>query len=147
MKLPVLLACLLCLACAVPGRATEAGESPAQQARTFYAWYMHALNTEGDPLHKSKAGLKRYVSARFLKELDRFSKVEDGIDADPFLCAQDLGGAWEKNITVSDVTVEGDHARGQVNLKGPEMNSYSLLVQWVREGGAWKIDRVRAKKL
>ena len=147
MKTPALLACaLFCLVFATPARAEDAAGSPGQQAQAFYTWYLHELNAGGAPMTR-KAGLSKYVSTRFRKEIARLSKVEGGIEADPFLCAQDWDKDWEKNIIVSDVVVEGDRARGRVMMKGPEMNSYPLGVQWVREAGAWKIDRVRARGL
>ncbi len=148
MKTPALLACVLfCLAFAAPGRAGDAAGSPEGQAHAFYSWYLHELNAGGEPMTGKRAALSKYVSARFLREIARLSKVEGGIEADPFLCAQDWDKQWEKHIAVSGVVTEGERAHGQVMLKGPEMNSDPLRVEWVREAGAWKIDRVRARGL
>ena len=122
----------------------RAGESEDVQAqvRGFYHWYVHALEANASAEPDKTAEIHRYVSERFLKEIARLSKAEGGIEADPFLCAQDWDKAWEKNIRVKDVSAAGDKRNVQVELSGGQMESHRLNVTLVHESGAWKIDRV-----
>ena len=128
MKFPSAFA-LLTLACVwtfSPARAAEPAEAVKEQVVSFYKFYMHALNAEGDPLTKSHGTMKRYISERLLKEVDRLSKIEGGIEADSFICAQDFDKGWEKNISVKDTAVSGKTATANVELSGKEMEPHHL---------------------
>ena len=113
-----------------------------EQVAGFYKLYLHALNNNGDPLTKDRDALKRYLSAGFLKKVDRLSKVEGGLEADPFICAQDFDKDWEKNIKVQKAEIRGKAATTQVELTGREIARHHLIVKLIREAGGWKIDRV-----
>ena len=110
------------------------------QLNAFYKIYLHALNANGDQLPKRQT-MSRYVSERLLTKLDKLSKIEGGIEADPFICAQDFDKAWERNTSVKDVKIDGAKASAEVDFTGPEM-SQRLRVKLVKAAGDWKIDDV-----
>lgn len=110
----------------------------------FYVLYCHALSTNGNLLaHPDK--LKPYVSVRFLKELARLGKIEGGIEADPFVCAQDTDPAWEKNVKVAHAKAsdDGKTASADVTLGGTKEMVRHLKVALVNEAGVYKVDRVK----
>ncbi len=116
--------------------------SPEAVIRDFYKWYMHCLNQNTDPLEKQRATLRKYVTGRLLQEIDKVKNGPDGLDADPFLDAQDWDNDWEKNIAVSSVVSSKTIATAQVTLSGKVMASRKLKVTLKQERGAWKIDKV-----
>jgi uncharacterized protein DUF3828 len=118
-------------------------EAPDVVIKSFYNWYVHALNGNGDPLAHQRARLRQFASARLLREIEKMVKGPDGLDGDYFLDAQDWDKQWEKNIAVSQLQITGNRANATVSLSGPDM-SRKLKVQLVREGGKWKIDKVKA---
>jgi hypothetical protein len=120
--------------------------SPEVVIKEFYKWYVHALNQDGDPLTKGRATLRKYVTIRFIREIDRALKGPDGIDADVFLEAQDWDKDWEKNIAVSKVATRYSTTTAMVSLSGKEMPTHKLNLTLKREGGAWKIDKVAAQE-
>lgn len=141
--LPLLMICV----CNVTGFSqAESAPTPMPEAviKEFYKWYVHALNQNGDPLTKGRATLRKYVTVRFIHEIDRALKGPDGIDADVFLQAQDWDKDWEKNIAVSKVETRYSTTTAVVTLSGKEMPSQKLHLTLKREGGAWKIDKVTA---
>ena len=85
--------------------------------------------------------MKRYVSARFLEELDKNSK-SDGGEGDAFILAQDWEKSWEKNILVQKVEAHGETAKALVTLSGGEMKPDHLNLKFVHSAGSWKIDSV-----
>jgi len=127
----------------VSGAQTSA--TPESRVRSFYAWYLHELNTEHEPI-ANKKGLARYLTARYAGSIARALKREDGIDADPFIDAQDFDPLWEKNITVSKPTITGVKATATVTLKGgPNFGTKRLKIGLRKEGGVWKIDSVNGR--
>ncbi len=138
----VLVTAVLFFVVVVGARAGDAAADATEQVRAFYKFYLHALNADDAPLAKSHAGMKRYISDRFLSEVDRAMKVEGGLEADPFICAQDFDKAWEKNILVKDPVIDGGKATVKVTLSGGEMTPQRLKLKLVNAGGAWKIDFV-----
>ncbi len=89
----------------------QAPASPEATVQRFYAWYLHALNQNQDPLGKHQAELSKFVTQRLMKSLNRALRRPDGIDAAFFIDAQDWDEAWEKNISTS----KGDNSRTASN--------------------------------
>lgn len=111
----------------------------------FYGFYCRALN-DNDSLLDRPGKLTPYVSTRFLKEINRLSKIEGGIEADPFVCAQDSDPAWAKNIKVANVkaTADGKTASADVTLGGKSKDmTVHLHVSLVNEAGVYKVDKVK----
>ncbi|MEP6822841.1 MAG: DUF3828 domain-containing protein [Chthoniobacterales bacterium] len=119
--------------------------APAQVIRDFYRWYVAELVGDREPFEAGRADLERYISARWLKEIDTMRNGPDGLDADPFLSAQDFDKEWGNNVTVTEPVIKGAHATAEVELKGTEMGSQKLSVKLTNENGAWKIDGVEGK--
>ena len=132
-----LLYCLLFLVLSV---LRVRGQAPDVSTRLteFYTFYCHALETNENLLDKP-AKLKPYVSARFLKELARLGKQEGGIEADPFVCAQDNDPTWAKNVQVSHVKADS----ADVTLGGQKEMVRHLHVSLVNEAGVLKVDKVK----
>ena len=136
-----LLLCASLLLCAVSIRAQIAG-TPEAQARQFYAWYLHELNAERNPISNSR-GLRKYVTTRMVRSIERALTRENGIDADIFIDAQDFDAQWEKNITVSRTAITGASAKVTVTLRGgPNFGTKRMRIGLKKEAGIWKIDSV-----
>ena len=146
--LRLILCCLLLPAFHARGEAPdgEAMRSDVTARLTeFYAYYCHSLTKNGSATDDS-AKMKTFVSTRFLKEINRLSKVEGGIEADPFVCAQDNDPKWEKNIKVTHVKAasDGKSASADVALVGATKDmTVHLHVSLVNEGGLYKVDKVK----
>lgn len=152
MKLPNLAVCfaLLVVICStsVAAQRTTAPSpvlrSPEIVLKEFYKWYIHSINfykKATNPYEGGRALLKKYVSLRFIRAIDRNDKLppeSDAFDADYFLLDQDTSGYTEKNIWVSKVAVKGTTATANVSLGG-----WKLKVSLIQEGGVWKIDKVK----
>ena len=120
----------------------QTAATPESRVRSFYSWYLHELNTEHDPI-ANKKGLARHLTTRYAGAIARALKQEDGIDADPFIDAQDFDPLWEKNLTVSKAAITGAKATATVTLKGgPNFGTKRLKIGLRKEGGVWKIDSV-----
>ncbi len=119
--------------------------APAQVIRDFYRWYVAELVSDRDPFEAGRADLERYISPRWLKEIDGLRNGPDGLDADPFLSAQDFDKEWGNNATVAEPVLKGTLATAEVELKGTEMGSHKLTVKLVQENGGWKIDGVEGQ--
>ena len=128
---------------AATGKLAQAPPTPEVTVQRFYAWYLHALNQNQDPLGKQRAELSKFVTQRLMTSLTRALRRPDGIDADFFIDAQDSDPAWEKNIVTSPATIQADRARVNVTLKGGEaFGTKHLKVGLLKQAGAWKIDSV-----
>lgn len=120
--------------------------TPEATVRAFYAWYLHALNRNQDPLEKQRAELSKFVTQRLLKSINRALNRPEGIDADFFIDAQDWDEAWEQNISTSKATVRAERAIVSVTLRGGEsFGNKTLKVGLRREAGIWKIDSVNTR--
>ena len=115
--------------------------SPEEVTRSFYKWYVHALNQNSDPFDKKRVVLRRYVTERLIREIDKAIKGPDGLDGDYFIDAQDWDKDWERNIAVSSVVASKTSATALITLSGATM-SRKLRVALKQERGAWKIDKV-----
>ena len=133
------LRCCCLLALVLPTLRAHAQTPDAEtRLREFYTFYCRALEANEELLDKP-AKLKPYVSARFLKEIARLGKQEGGIEADPFVCAQDTDPAWGKNIQVSHVKADS----ADVTLGGQKEMVRHLHVTLVSEAGVLKVDKVK----
>jgi hypothetical protein len=139
---------------AVAQRATApspaAARSPEVVLREFYKWYIHDLSQDVDPLKADKAALRKYVTVRFIREIERNEKLPEGegFDADYFLQTQDPlpssdannEADWLKSISVSKVAPKATTATAVVTF----LDGYpKVKVSLVEEGGVWKIDDVK----
>lgn len=118
---------------------------PEQVIRDFYGWYVGELVSERDPFDEGRANLEGYVTKRLLKEIDAMRSSPDGLEADYFLSAQDFDKEWARNVTISELSRQGERATATVELKGTEMENQTLAVSLAREDGSWKIDFVEGK--
>ena len=129
---------------------TPAVRSPEIVLKEFYKWYIHAGSHDIDPFKKDKATLRKYVTVRFIREIERNDKLPEGegFDADYFLQTQDplpSSGAnneadWLKSISVSKIAIKGTTATAIVTF----FDGYpKVKVSLILEGGVWKIDKVK----
>jgi hypothetical protein len=123
--------------------------SPEIVLKEFYRWYIFATNNykkTTDPYEGGRATLKKYVTLRFIRAIERNEKLPedaDAFDADYFLLDQDTSGYTEKNIAVSKVAVKGLTATAIVSFyRGDDRG---VKVSLVQEAGVWKIDKVNDK--
>ena len=148
--LRLLFCCLLCpvlLAVQARGQSSDAEAMRADvtaRLTEFYAFYCHGL-TKNQDVTNNTAKMKPYVSTRFLKKIYEASAVEGGLEADPFVCAQDTDPAWEKNIKVANVKsgADGKTASADVTLGGMKEMVRHLRISLVNEGGILKVDKVK----
>jgi hypothetical protein len=125
-------------------RAAEPAATPEDCIRNFYRWYVTNLVANRDPM-KQRGELKRYVTERLLKEIDKMEKSPDGLDGDYFVDAQDFDPLWAKRISVSDVQTRGDKSKARVLLDGSKGMQKKLLVHLVKDGSTWKVDKVQGR--
>jgi hypothetical protein len=116
--------------------------APERVIHEFYQWYVQALLDNKNPLEQDRATLRRYVTTRLIREIDHMRKGPDGLDGDYFVDAQDFDRDWAKNISVSNVEIQGARATATVALKGREAGTRTLRVTLAQEAGAWKVDKV-----
>jgi hypothetical protein len=123
---------------------TPAVRSPEIVLKEFYKWYIDSINhykKATNPYEGGRALLKKYVSLKFIRAIDRNDKLppeSDAFDADYFLLDQDTSGYSVKNIVVSKVVIKGTTATANISLGG-----WGLKVSLIQEGGGWKIDKVK----
>ena len=124
--------------------AEERAAAPEKVIHDFYQWYVQALVQNRDPFGKGRSELKRYASARLLKEIDHARKGPDGLDGDYFVDAQDFDEGWARNIGISTPVIVGQRATALVDLKGKEAGMRKKLrVTLVQEDSAGKVDKVQ----
>ncbi|MDP9004185.1 MAG: YbjP/YqhG family protein, partial [Verrucomicrobiota bacterium] len=114
-------ALLVALVSASAISAAEPSATPESAITGFYRWYVSELIANHNPMDNRKE-LKRFATARLLKEIDKMKKGPDGLDGDYFVDAQDFDNLWAKNVSVSDVKVSGATATAEVFLKGKDMS-------------------------
>ena len=128
--------------------ATKAAEpstgNPSDSIRNFYRWYVTELIANRNPMENGKE-LKRFATERLLKEIDRMKKGPDGLDGDYFVDAQDFDELWAKNISISAVQTNGDKCNAHVLLNGSKGMRKKLIVHLAKEGGIWKVDKVKGR--
>jgi uncharacterized protein DUF3828 len=121
--------------------AANAEKTPKERIRDFYHWYMSALVAGKSPFQSKASELKQFVTERFLNEIDKSYKENNGLGADPFIQAQDFDNGWKSNIIVTKLKTTGSTTTAEVELKGKDLNR-KLSVSMVRKQGAWKPDQV-----
>jgi hypothetical protein len=122
-----------------------AARSPEIVLKEFYKWYIHSINPyekATNPYEGGRAILKKYVTLRFIRAIERNDKLPEGegFDADYFLLDQDTSGFSEENISVSKVAVKGATATAIVTFGN------TVKVSLIQEGGVWKIDKVKNER-
>ena len=123
---------------------TPAVRSPEIVLKEFYKWYIHSIQhykKATAPFEGGIATLKKYVTLRFIRATERNEKLPEGQgwDSDYFLLDQDTSGFSENNISVSKVVIKGTTATANVTFDQADMVRVSL----IKEGGVWKIDKVK----
>lgn len=125
--------------------AAQKSGTPENVIKSFYSWYVHALNKNLDPLSKKqRPQLEKFVSARVIANVERQMKNNE-YNADFFISAQDFDENWERNITVSNVSVNKTKATANVFLKGKNGFDDKLKVTLIQEKGSWKISNVEPR--
>jgi len=126
---------------AQPPRSTAKSSAPADVVHKFYEWYLQSLANHRDPMTQDRANIKTYVSAALIREIDRLSKTEDGLDADYFLKAQDFEDNWKTNIVVTPAKAQAGESAFVV-LLGKGAEARKLMVHLRNEASSWKISKV-----
>ena len=145
MKHKTILLVILSMLLSIPSFAYWSPEStaPAKAAKKFYSWYMHELNKGIYPLEKKREELKKYVSERLLAAIDQMPTGPDGLDGDYFVDAQEWDPAWEKNILISLVEIEGKKALVDFTLTGSINPDHKISIRMVEQKGLWKLDQIK----
>jgi len=133
-----ILICCVALAGAFCLGQPPAVKSASEDVQKFYTWYLDELSHNREPMTKNPAELKKYVSARMMADIQRRMKSADGLDADPFLQAQDFPDDWKGNVAVGVKSATSV----SVTLGKKEESRNRLIVGVVVEGGVWKITKV-----
>jgi hypothetical protein len=136
-----IVAFLILAAAFTTARAAAPAGTPEDCIRGFYRWYVTNLVANRDPM-KQRNEIRRYATARLLKEIDKMVKGPDGLDGDYFTDAQDFDPLWAKNIAISGVKTTGDQSNAVVVLDGAKGMRKRLRVNLVKEEGTWKVDKV-----
>jgi hypothetical protein len=149
---------LIVMICSAPVVARPAtppspvASAPEVVVREFYAWYIHSVSHQIDPLKAGKATLKKYVTLRLILKVEKIAKdmAAGGYDSDYFLEAQasypdsaNLEDEWLKNVSVSKGVIKG--ATAAVTISFGENGALAKeRVSLILAGGVWKIDSVKA---
>jgi hypothetical protein len=126
-----------------PNRATPSVASPENVVRNFYKWYTSNLKRKVEPIKEQKTELKKFVTNRLLKEIEKVAEKPGEPGADYFLDAQDYDDEWGDRITITRSTYHDSAIILQVMLDGLQIPKHRLEVALLREEGVWKIDRVK----
>jgi len=115
--------------------------SPEAVVRDFYRWYLQTLYKNKEPF-KNRAVTARYVTPRLIQWLTRRMKGPDPIDYDYFLNAQDYGETWDKQISISKLSIQNGTAKMDVGFgKSPDFD-HKVKVTLKQIKGVWLIDKV-----
>ena len=113
---------------------------PDAVIREFYKWYVHALNQNKEPLTGERPVMRKYVTLRLIREIDRMAKGPDGLDGDYFIDAQD----WEiANVSVSAWVTGANTAMGVAtftNFGKP----VRVTLELVSTPAGWRISEIKA---
>lgn len=125
-------------------RAAESAATPEDCIRNFYNWYVTSLVANREPM-KQRKEIRQYATERLLREIHKMEKGPDGLDYDYFVNAQEVDPQWAKNISISNVQTHGDKSSALVLLNSSKEVQIKLLVQLVKEGTTWKVDKVQGR--
>lgn len=120
------------------GVVSPAAQPPEAVIKEFYKWYIRSIDKNIDPFKKGRATLKKYVTLRLIQEIEK-----SDLDADYFLQTQDWVSEWGDSVSVSKPDVRGTTATTIVTFDAGGLAYPRLKVNLRREGGVWKIDKVR----
>ena len=123
--------------------AAEHNADPHSTSVAFYSWYLTALSKEESPIDEHDPLLSEYVTQRLLQKINLLIKSPEGMDDDYFLQDQDYSDGWVNKVSVSDFTLNGNRAFGDVTLGRDPTDQQHLLVTLVHEHDGWKIDDVQ----
>jgi len=131
---------LICLAAmAAPGY--HAQTSPESVIKSFYNGYIRATAKGVEPLGKRSA-LRKYLTANIIRtQVDAYEASQE---ADYFLQSQEYEAKWENAFTISKPVISGGTATAIVDFPGGYPR---VRVTLKKQGGIWKIDRVRNAQL
>jgi hypothetical protein len=125
-----------------------AQSTPVSTVRAFYKWYVHALNHDvAEPISADKATARKYVTTSFLARIKKASEREEGLNADPFLSAQDWDKKWETNIVIAKTSTTGTTSVVNAVLPSKQMGDQNLKIILKKQGGVWKIDQVNEREI
>lgn len=113
-------------------------QAAAATVQDYYEWYLNELIHGREPVKEKPPELKKYVSSGMLAEIARRQKSPEGLEADPFIEAQDFTHDWVLNIA----TQQKGATTVVVTLGKVVVNRNRLQVEVRNEGGAWKIAKV-----
>ena len=116
--------------------------SPEIVLREFYKRYIHSVSHQIDPLKAGKTTLRKYVTLRLIRVIERNDKLPEGegFDADYFLQTQEDSSVTDKKISISNVAVKGTTASAIVTFD----DGYPRVkVSLMQQAGVWKIDNVK----
>ena len=117
-----------------------------QTVQAFCGWYPAQLADNQDPLHDQRVELRRWVSEELLGEIQRLRDSPDGLDADPFIQAQDCEDDRSAHISATLTRTQGAAATVKLIL-GPAGGAlpWRQTVTLLRSGEGWKIRKVRRR--
>lgn len=126
-------------AAGIPAMAQSAPKmSAAGTVGEFYEWYLNELIHGRQPINEKPPEMKKYVSTVMLADIARRQKSPDGLEADPFIEAQDFSHDWVLNVA----TKQKSATAVVVTLGKVVVNQNRLQVDVRNEGGAWKVSKV-----
>jgi hypothetical protein len=106
-----------------PTASTPAVRSPEIVIKEFYKWYIHDVNGQGSnspwKTTKGRAILKKYVTLRFIRAIDRNEKLPedaDAFDADYFLLDQDTSGLYGEKYLGNEGCGQRNNSHGYCQL-------------------------------
>ena len=110
--------------------------TPESVTLAFYRWYIPIVDRGGDPFIKGKVTLRKYVTARLIKEIKQ-AKAQ-GFDDDKFIPSRQFDGEWVEHMTISGLEIEPPAATLILIFPGARS-----VVTLLKERGVWKIDGVK----
>jgi len=121
--------------------AAQTGEkSPGAVIKNFYEWYIQEISAGTDPFVKGRKTLLKYVTLRFVKQIERAEAK--GADVDVFLYTQEFDPSWGDKATSNYLRLKG--ATGTAIVTFDATTNYPRVrVMLVKEAGVWKIDGVK----